>query len=136
MRDIEFRGKRREDNQWVFGNFVNGLFEGWASIIRKADADKGQPFEEQDVDVNTIGQFTGMHDVNGKKIFEGDIVVINTKDNCGNMNGFTGIVVYNITNFELQNIEDMEVYEGLSFYEESDFVVIGNIFDNQGLLEV
>ena len=81
MRDIEFRAKRTLDNQWVFGNLVIGLDNAaWASILRKADADQGQPFEEQEVDPETVGQYTGKNDVNNAPIYEGDIVVINTVD--------------------------------------------------------
>ena len=82
----------------------------------------------------TVGEFIGKTDKNGKKIFEDDIVTIITSNNYGNINGFTGIVVYNDCGFELLNIEDTECLECI-WYKNSELEVIGNIHDNPELLE-
>lgn len=128
MREIEFRGKLTNNRGWTFGN-LNIHTDG--CVIMTPDSTPLGRYGK--VEPETVGQYTGLKDKNGNKIFEGDIVKI-TEDGC--MNGFMGIVEYNINAFELKNTNDYEVYEGLQFYEEEQLEVIGNIYDNPELLEI
>lgn len=128
MREIEFRGKLTNNRGWTFGNL--NIHPDDCVIMTPDDTPLGRYGK---VEPETVGQYTGLKDKNGKKIFEGDIVKI-TEDGC--MNGFMGIVEYNINAFELKNTNDYEVYEGLQFYEEEQLEVIGNIYDNPELLEI
>lgn len=85
MREILFRGKRCDNGEWVYGSFVmdgteferrlQGKDEGLTSwgFIRFYDADSGRA-HMYEVERDTVGQFTGILDLEEKKIFEGDLI--------------------------------------------------------------
>lgn len=134
MREILFRGQTRRkgekvrmdgspvESNWVYG----GIFQGPnRSVIYGYD-----PIEKYCVYSDTVGQFTGLIDKNGKKIFEGDIVTIQN-DSPFEM---TGCIEFGGGCFELHD-HTCDMYECL-WYRPEEMEVFGNIYDNPELLEV
>ena len=147
-REILFRGKRVSNGNWIEGYFVLlAINEGLKYAIHTG-TDEGR-FILFEVIPDTVGQFTGLCDKNGKKIFEGDIL----KATYTEQRQYQGVsyqdehtcveeVIYNEKSacFMLKIMcEDVPLYRPLhnfgSLANIKELEVIGNIYDNPELLE-
>lgn len=72
-REILFRAKTIETNEWVFGNLIPGSKKFIKGTYIQVENEVGNRKLEE-VDPNTVGQFTGLLSEDGSKVFEGDIV--------------------------------------------------------------
>jgi hypothetical protein len=128
MREIEFRGKRVDENEdeqyWVFGNLEIWSQDEVYISFKCTDDNWSRGRDSEQVIPGTVGQYTGLKDRNGVKIFEGDIVA--------NVLG-TGVVAWAGTAaaFMTNHRKKRFPMQSLTAYE-----VIGNIHDNQELLEM
>ena len=126
IRTIIFRGKRKSNGEWAYGNFLRGCVDDFAYIVEFGNKELCINYVE--VIPETVGQYTGFTDKNGKKIFEGDII---RKTNKGQ---HPKIFIANIhTNFRVNE----EVYYGPCehFTESCESEIIGNIHDNPELMK-
>lgn len=128
MAEVLFRAKGKDDGEWVYGWYCRYPFGKWPlkdAIIPSEEAESGyHRFVE--VDPSTVGQYTGLTDRNGKKIFEGDVVAY---PDYGNL-----AVVWDDGTFQLMYADT--IYDLLDCGTSGMCIIIGNIRDNPELLEV
>lgn len=142
MREILFRGKRIDTDEWVFGDFIRNLiYDGREKEMRIGDI-----YFEHNGDIHgtavckvipeTVGQFTGLTDKNGKKIFEGDIV--KEWSNHWKTPFKTEINIYEVVCEYLGSLHLIKKTDygenSTPLYRRSVVEVIGNIYDNPELL--
>ena len=145
MNEILFRGKRVDNGEWVEGFYVNVPEHYKQEMSGKSYIVSINNGLFMEIVLETVGQFTGLADKNGKKIFEGDIVKYNLWDDkfdyCEVKFGYfyAAMDSYNggpALGFYLADIngkaDDIGFFVNLYKFVE----VIGNIHDNPELLEV
>ena len=124
MREILFRGKTDKD-EWVYGDLLHPDLYGNGYSIEDFTKEKGNCC---DVIPETVGQYTGLTDINGKKIFEGDIV--KCKDYLeAKPFEFQGYIDFKNGSYVIVG-DFMTHYRWLDYEVE----VIGNIHDNPELM--
>lgn len=149
MREILFRGRKTDDEKWVYGFYVHLYCIGKDMETHRiyehfAATDCGDFYPDwYEVDASTVGQYTGLQDKNGKRIFEGDILKVTR--------GVTRrkpVVSYLFVEFakgifETKHIKDNKPCGMVSTYVSKEVgdcgvfcEVIGNIHDNPELMEV
>ena len=138
MREILFRGKRVDNGEWVKGTYLH-LITGHDYICDGSTVDFDDTHYRYKVSSKTVGQYTGLTDKNGNKIFEGDIVDVEYDIN------YTGVAAHRIGSFSVvfkkgcfmkDKITKVNEEKGLYHFIPSDkCAVIGNIHDNPELLE-
>ena len=128
MNEIIFRGKRVDNGEWVEGYFVNLWlmhYHKHQPIITDNNA------VSYDVDPSTVGQYTGLTDKNGKRIFEGDIV---KTDKFSEPNK-QYIIKYDLQFGAFIGQDRYNLYFVTFDGDSGEFEVIGNIHDNPELLK-
>ena len=136
MREILFKGKRADNGEWVYGYYAHRptavcISESNPSCIYVPACNPDDNSEFIEVLPETVGQYTGLTDKNGRKIFEGDIVE-------GNSEYFTythpyGKVVYDGGQYLISFDDVLEDIECLGAWA-NDVEIIGNIYDNPELV--
>ena len=139
MREIKFRGKRTDNGEWVEGYYCksygrhNGYIYDYHSIY---DYELGEHYE---VIPETVGEYTGLPDKNGKKIWEGDIVKHYNNAFQDRVDVKTNIyeVKYHekYCYFYLARKQNNLLFDGNWSYYLKEIEVIGNIHDNSELLK-
>ncbi len=135
MREILFRGKRAGNGEWVYGYYIKathhwhkrGIHKDWIATGATQNGGWCNVYDKHAVIPATIGQYTGLTDKNGTKIFGGDIVklflIYDTE---------VGVIGWSDIDFRFK----ITLSDGVAYgFDVTDkFEVIGNIHDNPELL--
>lgn len=136
MREIKFRAKHGKE--WVYGDL---------HLLSKMEHIHTDPFTKKSINIETIGQYTGLKDKNGKEVYEGDILRGDEYPfNCDGVDNYFAEIVWadNVCGFYRITLKNPNsTVRGISNgnwaqLDEDDiksFEVIGNIYDNPKLVE-
>ena len=135
MRDIWFRAKRIDNGEWVEGYYV-ALPDAveMTHIIHTPRCDPDDSNRTYFVDPDTIGQYIGLEDKHGKIIYEGDIAAIDpTVFDVDEENRYGKVFWDNEASRFTITISDRFIdFDNCRCY--NDIEVVGNIYDNPGLI--
>ena len=151
MRDVIFRGKRVDNGEWVEGFFVEridrlALIPKCYILVQEEDTSgiTGEPtgylnteFSWYEVIPETVGQYTGLTDKNGKMVFEGDVIFCKKHIDGNFVDAFIefGFVEMKYGAFGLHRRQGF--YRPFKdWLEDYELEVIGNIHDNKEILDV
>lgn len=144
MREIVYRAKQFDTGEWIYGYLVqqkNNL-GGIHTCIFQNFVEENR-WEMKRVDSNTVCQYTGLHDKNNKRIFEGDIV--NCSEKRGNWFSYCKVLWNDKkARFDISRMDSKDAYCSYPlcvddfvndmYINGEDHEILGNIFDNPELL--
>ena len=135
----KFRGlsiDEKSKGEWQYGYLIED--NGQAFIINEVIEANEQYITIGSwcpVDPKTVGQSTGLHDKNGKEIFEGDILGIDTDEEIVNLNIYWDSK-HALFMFESKKYNEKDLLAELVEDNTYPFEIIGNVYENPELLEV
>lgn len=138
MREILFKAKRKDNGEWVEGCYAESKGKTFIGIDISISIDEFEVFCTPiirwiEVDPETLCQFTGRCDKNGKKFWENDILMAHL-DKSYPEDATYETVEWNINGWGTRENGSMD-REYLGEFDLEHYEVVGNIFDNKELLQ-
>ena len=130
-RTIKFRGKSADNVKWITGYYYHECGNTYIVEDRQSlsETSRNVPYV---VIPETVGQFTGLFDKNGKEIYEGDI--LHTVTFGFEPEEYTAIILYDNCRFQLSNGRNLFYFGQSDLTKMDDTIVLGNIYDNPELI--
>lgn len=131
MREIKFRGKRTDTGEWVYGDLIENqgrffIYHATSETTLK-DEDNSIVVLAEQVNPDTVGQYTGLTDSDGTEIYEGDIFQVKAYEPRFEVYFKNGVFEYRQIGSSNRPFPLRRIY--------FDSFIIGNIHDNPELLE-
>lgn len=132
MREILFRGKGKRTKKWWYGELISEKDKNGNKTF-SIFTEKSDIYLHYTVHEESVGQYTGIDDKNGVKVFEGDIVKVHDLISgiSDESRDFEGAVYYSNGSFFIEN-----QYESHYRWMDYQLEVIGNRYDNPELLRM
>ena len=121
MREIKFRGRCVYTNEWFYGDLIQDKYT--CSIGGMIDA---EIYSQSTVYKETVSQYTGLKDKNGREIYEGDVL---------SYWGFTFVVKHQNAAFGWIEDREFHSFASMAISEIGNTKIIGNIYEHHELLE-
>lgn len=141
-RQIKFRGKDRRTGKWVYGDLLAPITG--CRIVNYTSEDNGSmkhaDYHYHNVLDDTVGQFTGLRDRNGKEVYEGDVVFWIATDMHGRGRGEQGAIFWDKHTMSWAIERDKPCVDGRPCiisrpFDKQHLEVVGNIHDNPELIK-
>lgn len=127
MRDITFRGKSVSTGEWVYGYLIGRAEDSGKPCQGKFFIDNGEPFNKAvEVIPETVGQYIGLVDGNGEKIFEGDILSVEGVPHLYSVEFTTSDA-----SFAVRNCKDRRYATNLTVDDQNELRRCGTIYDQE-----
>jgi uncharacterized phage protein (TIGR01671 family) len=127
LRKILFRGKAVGSGEWVYGYLIGRAENSGRPCQGKFFIDNGEPFNTAvEVIPETVGQYIGLVDRNGEKIFEGDILSVEGVPNLYSVEFITADA-----SFAVRNCKDRRYATNLTVDDQNELHRCGTIYDQE-----
>lgn len=146
-REIKFRARRIDTEAWVYGHYFQSPLtdensgapssDGWFFLSGETRHCIEQNHLNLVIDENTLGQYTGLKDKNGKEIYEGDVVKHTFQQTVPVNGSFNAPVFFHQGGFVIGTVNDepLTLREAIKISNKADGLeIIGNIYENPELL--
>lgn len=130
MREILFRGKQKENGEWIYGGIYSNNDEYFIINDSLPVNELGSVCNGVPINPETVGQYTGLKDKNGTMIFEGDVIPYNEDDSINLIVEWSNDYLGYFVGLGLGETIEQPLFDFL--YPE----VIGNIHDNPELIKL
>nr|WP_308533218.1 YopX family protein [uncultured Prevotella sp.] len=127
-REILFRGWNEKNKKWLYGYYF--AYRGYHFISPDVLKDLSTPLDEYLVDADSVGQYTGLKDANGVKIFEGDVIENNGSRHVMQYNERKAMFVT-----ALVGVSYIKCGIDQRWIDEFGKVVVGNVYEDKELIK-
>jgi len=137
-RTIKFRGKRLDNHEWLYGYYFVNRKKHF--IVKDEIVPPESVFTDFKIDPDTLGQFTGLYDRNGKEVYEGDVVFWIAIDMRGRGKGEQGAIIWDKDTMAWAIMRNKPTSDGRPCiisrpFDKKHLEVVGNVHDNPELMK-